>query len=216
MLTAIMKTSVRRKLEPQHPEPQKPTSPSLPPLESIEDIALGALATGRTSCACAAQITEHGFAKAGRLRQGPANRKKCRLSQVEEGQPGIVPRLPNSGSGRAARRELDLPGPPDTGGCNRGRANFGQGTLEGFLIGSARFHVPREAIPICFSHPPSCERGPLNVFTITNPSIIRKSKLPARLLARPISAMFHRLADARGETAKGRPPARAWVLILDG
>jgi hypothetical protein len=33
-----MKTSVRRKLEPQHPEPQKPTSPSIP-LESIEDIA---------------------------------------------------------------------------------------------------------------------------------------------------------------------------------
>jgi hypothetical protein len=33
-----MKTSVRRKLEPQHPEPRKPTSPSVP-LESIEDIA---------------------------------------------------------------------------------------------------------------------------------------------------------------------------------
>jgi hypothetical protein len=33
-----MKTSVRCKLEPQHPGPQKPTSPSVP-LESIEDIA---------------------------------------------------------------------------------------------------------------------------------------------------------------------------------
>ena len=33
-----MKTSVRRKLEPQHPEPQKPKSPLAPP-ESLEDIA---------------------------------------------------------------------------------------------------------------------------------------------------------------------------------
>ena len=35
---AIMKTSVRRKLESQHPEPQKPKSPLAPP-ESLEDIA---------------------------------------------------------------------------------------------------------------------------------------------------------------------------------
>jgi hypothetical protein len=28
--------------------------------------------------------------------------------------------------------------------------------------------------------------------------------------------MFHRVAGARGETAKGRAPARAWGLILDG
>src|SRR5271155_3808500 len=35
---AIMKTSVRRKLEPQHPEPQKPKSALVPP-ESLEDIA---------------------------------------------------------------------------------------------------------------------------------------------------------------------------------
>ena len=33
-----MKTSVRRKLEPQHPEPQQPNSPPVP-LESLEDIA---------------------------------------------------------------------------------------------------------------------------------------------------------------------------------
>ena len=35
---AIMKTSVRRKVEPPHPEPQKPKSPPVPP-ESLEDIA---------------------------------------------------------------------------------------------------------------------------------------------------------------------------------
>src|SRR5271167_4768457 len=35
---AIMKTSIRRKLELQHPEPQKPKSPPVP-LESLEDIA---------------------------------------------------------------------------------------------------------------------------------------------------------------------------------
>ena len=35
---AIMKTSVRRKLEPRHLEPQEPKSPSAP-LESLEDIA---------------------------------------------------------------------------------------------------------------------------------------------------------------------------------
>jgi hypothetical protein len=33
-----MQPSVRRKLEPQHPEPQKPKSPASP-LESLEDIA---------------------------------------------------------------------------------------------------------------------------------------------------------------------------------
>src|SRR5580704_11657460 len=90
----------------------------------------------RTPCACATQITEHGFTEARRLRQRPADRKKCRLSQVEEGPPGIVPRVPNSGSGRSARRELDLPGPPDFGGSDRGRANFGQGTPESFVIRS--------------------------------------------------------------------------------
>jgi MFS family permease len=72
-----------------------------------------------------------------RLRQGPADRKKCRLSEVEEGPPGIVPSLPNWGSGRAARRELDLPGPSNFGGCDRGQANFSKGTLEGCLIRSA-------------------------------------------------------------------------------
>jgi hypothetical protein len=35
---AIMKTSVRRKLEPQHPEPQESKTPPVP-LESLEDIA---------------------------------------------------------------------------------------------------------------------------------------------------------------------------------
>src|SRR5271155_5668990 len=35
---AIMKTSVRPKLEPQHSEPQEPKSPPVP-LESLEDIA---------------------------------------------------------------------------------------------------------------------------------------------------------------------------------
>src|ERR1700745_4474323 len=35
---AIMKTSVRRKLGPQHSEPQEPKSPPVP-LESLEDIA---------------------------------------------------------------------------------------------------------------------------------------------------------------------------------
>ena len=35
---AIMKTSVRCKIEPQHPEPQEPKSPPVP-LESLEDIA---------------------------------------------------------------------------------------------------------------------------------------------------------------------------------
>ena len=35
---AIMKTSVRRKLESQHPEPQAPKPPTVP-LESLEDIA---------------------------------------------------------------------------------------------------------------------------------------------------------------------------------
>jgi hypothetical protein len=38
ILMAIMKTSVRRKLEPQRPEPQEPKSPPAP-LESLEDIA---------------------------------------------------------------------------------------------------------------------------------------------------------------------------------
>ena len=33
-----MKTSVRRKMEPQYPEPQKPKDPLVPP-ESLEDIA---------------------------------------------------------------------------------------------------------------------------------------------------------------------------------
>ena len=33
-----MKTSVRRKVESQHPEPQEPKSPPVP-LESLEDIA---------------------------------------------------------------------------------------------------------------------------------------------------------------------------------
>jgi hypothetical protein len=47
--------------------------------------------------ACAAQITEHGIAKAGRLRERPANRKKCRLNQVEERPRGVFPRLRNSG-----------------------------------------------------------------------------------------------------------------------
>ena len=96
------------------------------------------MADYRTPCARAAQITEHGVTEARRLRQRPADRKKCRVSQVEEGPPGIVPRLANSGSGRAARRELDLPGPPDLRGSDRGRANFGQATLEGFLIGRSR------------------------------------------------------------------------------
>jgi hypothetical protein len=53
---------------------------------------------------------------------------------VEEGPPGIVPRLPNSGSGRAAGRELDFPRPPDLGGSDRGRAKSGHGALKGFLI----------------------------------------------------------------------------------
>src|SRR5437763_9538423 len=35
---AIMKTSIRRKLEPQHPAPEGPKSPPVP-LESLEDIA---------------------------------------------------------------------------------------------------------------------------------------------------------------------------------
>ena len=35
---AIMKTSVRCKIEPQHPEPQEPKSPPVP-LESLDDIA---------------------------------------------------------------------------------------------------------------------------------------------------------------------------------
>jgi hypothetical protein len=35
---AIMKTSVRRRTEPQHPEPQESTLPPVP-LESLEDIA---------------------------------------------------------------------------------------------------------------------------------------------------------------------------------
>src|SRR5260370_28041081 len=37
-INAIMKTSLRRKIEPQHPEPQEPKSPPVP-LESLEDIA---------------------------------------------------------------------------------------------------------------------------------------------------------------------------------
>jgi hypothetical protein len=128
-----MKTSVRRRLESQHPEPQEPEI-SISPPRITWGHRLGALAIDRTSCACAAQITEHGFTEARRLRQRPADRKECRLSQVEEGPTGIVRRLPSWGSGRVAQRELDLPGPPDFGGCDRGRANFGQGTLEGFLI----------------------------------------------------------------------------------
>jgi hypothetical protein len=95
---------------------------------------MGALATDRTFSACAAQITEHGFTEARRLRQGPADRKKCRLGKVEEGPPGIVPRLPNSGSGRAAGRELDFLRPPDLRGSDRGRAKSGHGVIEGFLI----------------------------------------------------------------------------------
>src|SRR5207302_1745289 len=104
---------------------------------------LGALVADRTSCTRPAQTTEHSFAKAGRLPQRPADRKKCRLSQVEEGPPGIVPRLPNSVSGRASGRELDLPGPPDLGGSDRGRANSGHGALKGCLIRATRFHAQR-------------------------------------------------------------------------
>src|ERR1700760_4999901 len=92
--TTDMKTSVRRRLESQHPEPQEPEI-SISPPRITWGHRLGALAIDRTSCACAAQITEHGFTEARRLRQRPADRKECRLSQVEEGQPGIVPRLPN-------------------------------------------------------------------------------------------------------------------------
>jgi hypothetical protein len=113
-----MKTSsIKRKLEPQEPKSR-----------------LGALVADRTSCARSAQITEHRFTKAGRLRQRPADRKKCRLSQVEEGPPRIVPRLPNSGSGRASGRELDFPRPPDLGGSHRGRTKSGHVALKGFLI----------------------------------------------------------------------------------
>src|SRR5260370_34290965 len=60
---------------------------------------LGALAADRTSCTRPAQITEHDFTKARRLRQRPDDRTKSRLSQAEEGPHGTVPRLPNWGSG---------------------------------------------------------------------------------------------------------------------
>ena len=145
VLRAIMKTSSAKRKS----ESQEPTSPPVP-LESIEDIAwelwllIELLAPVRRRLPNTAS-------QAGRLRERPANRKMCRLSQVEERPPGVFPRLRNSGSGCAARRELDFPGPQDLGGCDRGRANFDQGPLKGFLIRSARFHAPkREAIPICF------------------------------------------------------------------
>jgi hypothetical protein len=41
-------------------------------------------------------------------------------------------------------------------------------------------------------------------------TIIRTSKLLPRLLARPISAMFHRLADTKGQAASGRAADGPW------
>src|SRR6185369_10798649 len=117
-------TSIKRK-----PEPQEPRSP-LVPLESLEDIAwelwllieLLAPVRRRLPNTASQRLVDYG--------KDRLIAKSVALAKWTKGPPGIVPRFPNWGSGRVARRELDLPGPPDFGGCDRGRANFSQGTLE--------------------------------------------------------------------------------------
>src|SRR5215469_1165657 len=53
---------------------------------------------------------------------------------MEKGPSGSVHRLASCGSGRAPRRELDLPRPPDLGRRDRGRAKFDDRRSKGCLI----------------------------------------------------------------------------------
>ena len=96
-----MKTSIRRKVEPQQPGPQESKTPTVA-LESLEDIAwelwliIELLAPVRRRLPNTASQKLVDYVKDRLI-------AKCRAGQVEESPPGIVPRIPNSGSGRSAR-----------------------------------------------------------------------------------------------------------------
>ena len=123
-----MRTSVKR-----NPAPQQPKSPPVP-LESIEDIAWELWLLIELLAPVRRRLPNTASQKLVDYVKDRLIAKSVRLSKVEESPPGVVPRLPNWGSGRAAGRELDFPRPPDLRGSDRGRAKSGHGALKGFLI----------------------------------------------------------------------------------
>ena len=141
---AIMKTSVKSKVEPQNLEPQEPKS--LPvPLESLEDIAWELWLIIELLAPVRRRLPNTASQKLVDYVKDRLIAKSVALAKWKKARPELFADSPVGARDVLPRRELDLPGPPDFGGCDRGRANFGQGTLEGFLIRSAR--LMREVKP---------------------------------------------------------------------
>jgi hypothetical protein len=129
---AIMKTTVTRKLEPQRPEPQEPKSPPAP-LESLEDIAWELWLLIELLAPVRRRLPNTASQKLVDYVKDRLIAKSVALAKWKKARPELFPDSPIG----ARERELDFSGPPDCGGCDRGRANFGQGTLERCLIRSA-------------------------------------------------------------------------------
>ena len=134
-----MRTSVKRNLEAQEPEPREPRSPPAP-LESLEDIAWELWLLIELLAPVRRRLPNTASQKLVDYVKDRLIAKSVALAKWKKARPELFPELPNSGSGRAAGRELDFPRPPDLRGSDRGRAKSGHGALKGFLILSS---VPR-------------------------------------------------------------------------
>src|SRR4051794_39565181 len=107
----MMKTSVRHKLEPQRPEPQEQKSPPVPP-ESLEDIAWELWLLIELLAPVRRRLPNTASQKLVDYVKDRLIAKRCCLSQVEKGPPGIVPRLRSAPRRRFPSAVAALPRPP--------------------------------------------------------------------------------------------------------
>src|SRR5271168_3675694 len=164
-----MRTSVKRNPAPQQPEPQEPKSPPIP-LESLEDIAwelwllIELLAPERRRLPNTASQKLVDYLKDRLITKSVA------LAEWKKARPELFPDSPIGALDVLPGENWIFPEHRTLADVIEAEQTSARGTLEGFLIRSARFHVLREAIPIVFLSPLNCvKRTPPNVFTISIP-----------------------------------------------
>ena len=101
-----MKTSPAKRKS----EPQEPTSPPVP-LESIEDIAWDLWLLIEVLAPVRRRLPNTASQKLVDYVKDRLIAKSVALAKWKKAPPGVVLKLHNSGSGCAAGRELDFPGP---------------------------------------------------------------------------------------------------------
>ena len=128
-----MRTSVKRNLAPQQPEPQEPKSPPVP-LESLEDIAWELWLLIELLAPVRRRLPNTASQKLVDYVKDRLIAKSVALAKWKKARPELFPDSPIRARDVLPGRELDLPRPPDLRGSDRGRTKSGHGALEGFLI----------------------------------------------------------------------------------